>query len=178
MKIEVNENTFIRNVLPSDWEDIVRIEEENFSPEEAASPAALRQRLSLIADTFLVVEVENQLAGYVVGPAVANRHLTDDLFEQVVRNPPTGGYIAIQSLSISPAYKGQGLGTLLLAALKEIAKEQNRAGVSLTCHDYLISYYEMNGFNDEGESDSSHGGATWYDMVWENSDYKGADDAD
>ncbi|MFQ9891236.1 MAG: GNAT family N-acetyltransferase, partial [Streptococcus sp.] len=40
--------------------------------------------------------------------------------------------------------------------------------ISLTCHDYLIAYYEMNGFTDEGESESNHGGSTWYNMVWEN----------
>ncbi|MHC3850036.1 GNAT family N-acetyltransferase, partial [Streptococcus thermophilus] len=40
--------------------------------------------------------------------------------------------------------------------------------ISLTCHDYLITYYEMNGFIDEGESKSNHGDSIWYNMVWEN----------
>lgn len=34
--------------------------------------------------------------------------------------------------------------------------------------DYLITYYEMNGFIDEGESKSNHGDSIWYNMVWEN----------
>lgn len=162
----------IRNAQVADFEELVRIESLNFSPEEAASPAAIKERLALIPDTFLVAELERTIAGYIVGPAVFSRHLTDDLFSKVVVNPPQAGYIAIQSLSVNPDFQGQGIGTLLLAALKERAREQNRQGINLTCHDVLIPFYEMNGFVDEGVSESVHGGATWYDMVWENPFYR------
>ena len=76
----------------------------NFSPEEAATPEALAERLETICDTFLIAEIDGTVACY----------------------------------------------------------------ISLTCHDYLITYYEMNGFIDEGESKSNHGDSIWYNMVWEN----------
>ena len=76
--------------------------------------------------------------------------------------------LQLLSLSISKDFKGQGIGTALIAALKDLAIAQKRQGISLTCHDYLIAYYEMNGFTDEGESESKHGGSSWYNMVWEN----------
>lgn len=164
MDIEVT----IRQAQPTDWDQLVAIEQLNFSEDEAASPAALKERIELIADTFLVAELEGRLAGYVVGPAVPARYLSDDLFERVTANPARGGFIAVQSLSVHPDFQGQGLGTLLLAALKEAAVQQGRQGISLTCHDELISYYEMNGFADEGISDSAHGGATWFNLVWDN----------
>ena len=110
----------IRHAREDDWADVVRIEQDNFSPEE------------------------------------------------VVPNTSQGGFIAVTSLSISKDFKGQGIGTALIAALKDLAIAQKRQGISLTCHDYLIAYYEMNGFTDEGESESNHGGSTWYNMVWEN----------
>ena len=50
--------------------------------------------------------------------------------------------------------KGKVVGTSLIAAFKDLAIAQKRQGISLTCHDYLITYYEMNGFIDEGESKS------------------------
>ena len=112
----------IRWVNLADLEELIRIEQENFSPAEAASPQAMKERLEKIADSFLV----------------------------------------------AVAYQGQGIGSLLLAALKELAVRQKRQGISLTCHDELISYYEMNGFVNEGLSQSTHGGATWYDLVWDN----------
>ena len=51
--------------------------------------------------------------------------------------------------------------------MKNLALEEGREGVSLTCHDYLIEYYERNGFVNEGRSDSNYAGEVWYDLVWE-----------
>ena len=51
--------------------------------------------------------------------------------------------------------------------MKELALEDERDGINLTCHDYLIAYYEKHGFVNEGLSQSTFAGETWYDMVWE-----------
>ena len=162
----------IRQVDLSDWEEILAIEHLNFPAAEAASSEVLKERIEQIPDTFLLAELHGELAGYIVGPAVQARYLTDDLFGKVGANSPEGGFIAVQSLSVHPDFQRQGVGTLLLAALKETAVQQNRKGISLTCHDELIPYYEMNGFVHEGISDSTHGGAVWSDMVWENPNFK------
>lgn len=157
----------IRHVENSDLAVIYEIETSNFSEAEAASYEAIKLRIMTIPDTFLVAEIDGQIAGYIEGPAIHSRHLTDDLFEKVVENPKTGGYIAVTSLSVAADFKGQSVGTQLIAALKALAKRQARQGIVLTCHDYLIGYYEKNGFVNEGQSQSAHGGAIWYDMVWE-----------
>ena len=162
----------IRRAELSDWEAILAVEQLNFPAAEAVSAEILKERIELIPDTFLLAELHGQLAGYIVGPAVQARYLTDDLFSKVGANSPEGGFIAVQSLSVHPDFQGQGIGTLLLAALKETAVQQHRQGISLTCHDELITYYEMNAFVHEGISDSTHGGAVWSDMVWENPNFK------
>ena len=162
----------IRQAELSDWEEILAIEQLNFPAAEAASAEVLKERIERISDTFLLAELHGELAGYIVGPAVQARYLTDDLFSNVGVNPSEGGFIAVQSLSIHPDFQRQGVGTLLLAALKETAVQQNRQGISLTCHDELIPYYEMSGFVHEGISDSTHGGTIWSNMVWENPDFK------
>lgn len=162
----------IRQAELSDWEEILAIEQLNFPAAEAASSEVLKERIERISDTFLLAELHDQLAGYIVGPAVLARYLKDDLFSKVSANPPADGFIAVQSLSVHPDFQGQGVGTLLLAALKETAVQQNRQGISLTCHDELIPYFEMNGFVHEGISDSTHGGAVWSDMVWGNPIFK------
>lgn len=158
----------IRQVQLADLAEVSRIEAENFSAAEAATPKVIKERIENIADTFLVAEQDGQLAGYIEGPVVASRYLTDDLFQTVQPNPNQSGYIAVTSLSVAKPFQKQGVGTTLLAALKDLAVAQKRIGISLTCHDNLISYYEMNGFTDEGLSLSNHGGSTWYNMVWEN----------
>ncbi|VPH37509.1 GNAT family acetyltransferase [Streptococcus pneumoniae] len=78
-----------------------------------------------------------------------------------------GGYISVTCLSIAKEAQGLGLGQKLLTALKEVALEDERDGINLTCHDYLIAYYEKHGFVNEGQSQSTFAGETWYDMVWE-----------
>ena len=70
-------------------------------------------------------------------------------------------------LSIAKEAQALGVGKRLLKALKEVALEHEREGINLTCHDYLIAYYEKHGFVNEGISQSSFAGETWYDMVWQ-----------
>ena len=53
--------------------------------------------------------------------------------------------------------------------MKEIAIADERHGINLTCHDYLIAYYEQHGFVNEGRSASTYANEVWFDMVWENS---------
>ena len=159
----------IRQADLSDWDEILAIEQLNFPAAEAASAEVLKEQ---IADTFLLAELHGQLAGYIVGPAIQARYLTDDLFSKVSANSPEGGFIAVQSLSVHPDFQRQGVGTLLIAALKETVVQEHRQGISLTCHDELIPYFEMNGFVHEGISDSTHGGGVWSDMVWENPNFK------
>ena len=159
----------IRRAELNDWEEILAIEQLNFPAAEAASAEVLKEQ---IADTFLLAELHGQLAGYIVGPAIQARYLTDDLFSRVGANSPEGGFIAVQSLSVHPDFQRQGVGTLLLAALKETAVQQHRQGITLLCPDELVAYYEMNGFIHEGITDSSHASAIWSNMVWKNPNFK------
>ncbi|MCO4467457.1 acetyltransferase, GNAT family [Streptococcus infantarius subsp. infantarius] len=157
----------IRNVCLEDLQDIIAIERENFSAEEAANLKDMKERILTIPDTFLVAEIDGKICGYVEGPVIGQRYLTDDLFHHVVKNPDHGGFIAITSLSIAPDFQNQGIGMALLATMKDLAVARKCIGLTLTCHEQLIPYYERNGFIDEGEADSAHGGTTWFNMVWE-----------
>ena len=157
----------IRHAKMDDWTDICQIEEACFRKEEAATPEDLKKRLLHLSSTFLVAIIDDRVAGFIVGQVSDQRYLSDDFFHTTHQNAEKGGFVILTSLAISPHFRGQGIGTALLAAMKDLSVAQGRSGISLTCHDYLISYYEMNGFTDEGESASTHGGGTWYNLVWE-----------
>jgi len=47
----------------------------------------------------------------------------------------------------------------------DFAKKENKSSVLLTCKNHLIHYYESFGYKNFGVSESTHGGAKWYDMV-------------
>ena len=160
----------IRQARFSDLDRILEIELENFSLEEAIPRSVFEAHLREIQTSFLVAEKEGRVLGYIEGPVVLHRHLQDQSFTEEVEDHShrSGGYISVTCLSIAKEAQALGVCKRLLTALKEVAVEQEREGINLTCHDYLILYYEKHGFVNEGISQSNFAGETWYDMVWEN----------
>lgn len=146
----------IRQATLSDLEEMLAIEEANPSLEESLSRQSLEESIRKTAGTFLVAGDENQLVGYVLG-------------EEQSIHPK---WIEIKSLTIHPDYWGQGLGTLLLAALKQVTVELNHQGILLQSPDELLSYFEMNGFVEEEVTESHYGsGSEWY-LIWANPFYQ------
>ena len=113
----------IRQATLSDLEEMLAIEEANPSSEESLSRQSLEESIRKTAGTFLVARDENQLVGYVLGESQSLH--------------PT--WIEIRSLAIHPDHRGQGLGTLLLANLKQVAVEGGYEYLRLTCPDDLLS---------------------------------------
>ena len=146
----------IRQATLSDLEEMLAIEEANPSSEEALSRQSLEESIRNTAGTFLVAGDENQLVGYILGEAQSI-------------HPK---WVEIKSLIIHPDHWGQGLGTLLLAALKQMTVELDYQGILLQSPDELLSYFEMNGFVEEEMTESHYGsGSEWY-LIWENPFYQ------
>lgn len=146
----------IRQATLSDLEEMLAIEEANPSSEESLSLQSLEESIRKTAGTFLVAGDENQLVGYILGEA---QYL----------HPK---WIEIKSMTIHSDHWGQGLGTLLLAALKQVTVELDYQGILLQSPDELLSYFEMNGFVEEEVSESHYGsGSEWY-LIWENPFYQ------
>lgn len=163
----MNEITYTQ-IMPNDIDDVIRIERATFSENEALSVESMIERINLIPDSFIATRnSEGTVVGYVSGPVTEGRYLDDESFERTEANPKTGGFQKIISLTVDPDYQGLGIATNLLLLLEKEAKSKKRLGISLTCHDYLVPYYEKHGFTDEGLSESKLGGETWYNMVME-----------
>lgn len=146
----------IRQATLSDLEGVLAIEEANPSLEEVLSRQSLEESIRKTAGTFLIAGDENQLLGYVLGEA---QYL----------HPK---WIEIKSLTIHPDHWGQGLGTLLLAALKQVTVELDYQGILLQSPDELLSYFEMNGFVEEEVTWSQYdSGSEWY-LIWANPFYQ------
>ncbi|MBF0778024.1 GNAT family N-acetyltransferase [Streptococcus cuniculi] len=156
----------IRHARFADLEAVNRIEQENFSQEEQIAKEVLAFYLEHEQKTCLVMEDEGVVVGYILALPTEQATVTDGLFERLEQMDGPLPYLAIVSLSVADVYKGQGVGTLLLAAIKEIAVQGNYQGISLTCKDYLLSYYGMYQFEELGVSESQFGGKIWYDMYW------------
>ena len=155
----------LRNVQTTDLEQLILIENEGFSIEEAATKEAFIERIQLIPDTFIVAEKEGEILGYINGPIIDQPYITDDLFEKIKENPKRGGYQSILGLAVSKRARNQGIAKSLIGKMEERIEENERIGITLTCKQELVSFYEKYGFVNHGISESQHGGVTWYNMV-------------
>ncbi|QKE73386.1 GNAT family N-acetyltransferase [Arthrobacter citreus] len=155
----------LRNVQSSDLKQLITIENEGFSKEEAATKEAFIERIQLIPDTFIVAEKDGEILGYINGPIINQPYITDDLFEKIKLNPDQGGYQSILGLAVSKQARKQGIAKSLIEKMDELVEENERLGITLTCKQELVSFYEKLGFVNHGLSDSKHGGVSWYNLV-------------
>jgi len=154
----------LRKVQPEDLEQILAIEKEGFISEEAATSDVFIERLNTIPDTFIVAEKEGRIIGYINGPVIQQQYITDDLFKQLTINPEKGGVQSILGVVTSKQFRKQGVARMLIQKLTEIAEENERKAVTLTCREELVPFYENLGFKNHGMSDSQHAGVLWFNM--------------
>ena len=138
----------------SDLAEIEELQASSFPAEKQQPSHILEESIRKSADTFLIARDENQLLGYILSSPQSD-------------NPQC---LKIHSLAIEADHQRQGLGTLLLAALKEVAVELEYRGIRLKSPDELLSYFEMNGFIDE-EVTSLYAISQGYSMIWFNPFY-------
>ncbi|WP_461213578.1 GNAT family N-acetyltransferase [Lacticaseibacillus sp. GG6-2] len=154
-----------RSAQSSDLPAIMTIENAGFTPDEAATEASMAARINQYPETFVVAIEDAQVQGYIVGPTIAARYLSDDLFATAKPNSPTAPYLAVLSLAVAPSAQGRGIGSQLLTELRRVAAAQHRRGITLTCLQRLVAFYEANGYVNEGLSASTHAGEDWYNLV-------------
>lgn len=123
----------LRQVTMQDLNQIITLENIVFLTEEAATPEALKLRIEQIQDSFIVAEYNGEVVGYINGPVIKERYISDDLFKNVSKFENEGGYLSVLGLVVAPDYHNQGIAGRLLNYFENLAKNQNRQGVTLTC---------------------------------------------
>jgi len=162
----------VRNVLSEDLEKVTEIEHICFPKEEAATKSALAYRIHTFPKSFLVALVDDRIVGHINGCCSNLPAICDELFEVDGGHHADGANQMIFGLAVAPSFQRQGIGEALIKALIDAAKEAKRKQVILTCKKELLRYYEKFGFVNQGVSESTHGGAIWYDMVYSIADKK------
>ena len=136
----------------SDLAEIEALQTSSYPAEKQQPSHILEESIRKCADTFLLARDENQILGYVLGGPYPH-------------NPQC---LEIHSLVIKADHQRQGLGTLLLAALKDAAVELEYRGIRLNSPDDLLSYFEMNGFIDVEVTDLLYAASQGVSMIWFN----------
>ncbi|WP_237232819.1 GNAT family N-acetyltransferase [Rothia nasisuis] len=155
----------VRQARQEDLPTLAAIEAECFPAAEAASESDLRARFEVFSEHFWVLEADGQLVAFINGLATDSPVIFDDLYENPQAHTRHGAYQTVFGINTRPAYRGRGYASVLIEHLIEQARSQQRSGVILTCKKELIPFYQKLGFELDGVSESTHGGAVWHDMT-------------
>ena len=154
----------IRTATLNDLDAVTAVEAACFPAAEAASKEEFAERLRYYGNHFWLMLDGEKLIGFVDGMVTDRADLTDDLYEQAHTHNEQGAWQMIFGVNTLPEYRRQGVAAALLERAISDAKAQGRKGLVLTCKDKLVHYYAKFGFVSEGLSESTHGGAVWYQM--------------
>ena len=162
----------IREVQQSDINQICLIQESISNSLEILNREIIEERIRKHAGTFLLASLDDQGIAYITAaplPIPSLRKWMLDIGGEEFINENS---IILEDLAVHPDYQGQGFGTLLLAALKEVTRQQDRPGIYLLCEDELLAYFEMNGFVEQGIVDGERGSEVVFLLHWQNPYYQ------
>ncbi|HEY9060650.1 MAG TPA: GNAT family N-acetyltransferase [Pseudobacteroides sp.] len=154
----------IRLATMEDLNAITKVEAICFPQAEAATKESFRKRLEIFPNHFWLLEDKGQIVSIVNGMATDLEILQDAMFEDASMHDENGAWQMIFGAETVPNYRRQGCMERLMKHVIEEVRSQGRKGLVLTCKEGLVHYYEKFGFVSEGKSESSHGGATWFNM--------------
>ncbi len=135
----------IRAITPADREQLLLLEEELHDNEEKEHRTTLEEALGSKEAISLLAEQGGDMVAYLL--ATEDQYLKGDLI--------------VLRLAVRPAFQGQGYGSILIAALKDVAVQKEKKAIWIDCSEDLLSYFAQQGFRDEAESDRG------IHMVWE-----------
>jgi ribosomal protein S18 acetylase RimI-like enzyme len=158
-------NITIRQANINDLDSVTKVEALCFPKAEAASRESLQQRISTFPESFFLAEDNGKIVGFVNGCIINGTVIYDDLYKDSKLHVGNGAYQTIFGLDVIPEYRNEGIAALLMNHMINASKEAHRKGVILTCKERLIPFYMKFGFLNAGISESTHGGAEWYDMI-------------
>lgn len=155
----------IRTAVPTDLQEIVKIEAECFPAAEAATKISIAERLAVYPNHFWVQLDGDRMIGFVNGMVTDDPDLRDEMYEDASLHNENGAWQMIFGVNTLPEYRKRGHACELIRRAIADARQQGRKGLVLTCKERLIAYYAKFGFVDEGVSEkSTHGNVRWHQM--------------
>ena len=154
----------IRNATMDDLQAIAAVEAACFPAAEAATAEEFAGRLAHYAGHFWLLFEQGELVAFVDGFCTDTPDLTDEMYADAALHDENGAWQMIFGVNTIPAYRKHGYAGELIKCAIEDARKQERKGLVLTCKDHLVQYYAKFGFENEGVSESEHGGVKWNQM--------------
>lgn len=156
--------TLIRTASMDDLEAVTAVEAACFPAAEAASREAFAARLAVYPNHFWLLEEDGRLVSFINGPVSEEPILRDEMYHDARCHRKDGPWQMIFGVNTLPGHRRRGLAGQVMERVIADARAQGRKGCVLTCKEGLVHWYASFGYENLGVSNSTHGGAVWYDM--------------
>ncbi len=158
-----------RQINTKEIEQAIEIEQICFPPHEACSASAMKERVAVAAELFLVAidKETGKIAGFLNGVATNEGDFRDEFFTDAGLHNPKGKSVMLLGLDVLPGYRGQGLAHKIVDEYRKVEGRRGREKLILTCLEEKVGFYENMGFCNKGVANSTWGQEEWYEMSCE-----------
>jgi ribosomal protein S18 acetylase RimI-like enzyme len=154
--------TDIRQVCISDLDRCFEIESASYGA-EGASKNSIETRIKKYPEGFLVLTVDAQVIGFINSGCSNSDELSSEEIKSLIGHEPNGKNLIVFSLVVDGPFRQKGYAKKLMERFVQLADSQNKQ-ILLMCRKEHIGMYQQFGFVEQGLSNSTHGGVTWYEM--------------
>lgn len=124
--------------------------------------SSIRYRQEHASRYFLAAYEDEELIGFICSTLTSSPTLTHESMET---HEPSGGYLAIHSVCVTPEHRRKGIAKGLLREYIKRVREANEVrGIRLIAKEGLIGMYERSGFTSKGKSQVVHGQDPWFEL--------------
>ena len=114
----------IRTAVPTDLQEIVKIEAECFPAAEAATKVSIAERLAVYPNHFWVQLDGDRMIGFVNGMVTDDPDLRDEMYEDASLHNENGAWQMIFGVDTIPEYRCRGCAAALLNRRSESTGEK------------------------------------------------------
>lgn len=166
--MKIKEQYEFRSILQEEADQVVKIEQVCFPPNEACQEKHMKERIQVAPELFLVAvdKRTGKIAGFLNGLSTEECAFRDEFFVESCLQQSKGSNVMLLGLDVLPEYRGQGLATEIMNQYVKRERKNGRKHLILTCHEHLVPMYEKMGYVKRGVANSTWGGEQWYEMVY------------
>ncbi len=155
----------LRSPRLADVDRCFEIETSAYEGDEAATREKIKTRIEQYPDGFMVLEINNEVAGFINSGCADHVVMSDEAFKELVGHDPKGQHCVVMSVVVHPDFQGQGLAAVLMVNFIQRMKRLKKSTIQLMCKERHIKFYEQFGFQYIKPSPSDHGGMSWHEMT-------------
>jgi N-acetylglutamate synthase-like GNAT family acetyltransferase len=156
-----------RHAIPQDASRCYEIERDAYEGDEAATLAKITKRIAEYARGFVVMELDEQIVGFINSGCAHTVVMSDESFKELVGHDASASNVVIMSVVVAPAYQGRGYAAVMMRTFVEQMRKAGKKTIHLMCKDRHVDWYARQGYRYIRPSDSDHGGMTWHEMMME-----------